>query len=68
MLSNIEVKTPNAPIYEVKLDSLVEVPKVSIRWNKVKSKIIFSGKSLSVHMSRHVPSRPVPVPVPPKSP
>ena len=36
MLSNIEVKTPNAPIYEVKLDSLVEVPKVSIRWNKVK--------------------------------
>jgi hypothetical protein len=34
VVSDIQVKTPVAPAYEVKLASTIEVPNVSIRWNK----------------------------------
>ena len=33
MVSNIEVKAVTSPIYEVKLVSKVEVPRVNNRWN-----------------------------------
>ena len=35
MVANVEVKTPVSPVYEVKLVSSAEIPRVNILLNKV---------------------------------
>jgi len=34
MVSNVEVKTPVAPVYEIKLASTADIPRVNTRWNR----------------------------------
>merc|ERR1712147_166499 len=33
VVSSIEIKTPIAPIYEIKLETTAEIPRVNNRWN-----------------------------------
>ena len=34
MVSNVEVKTSQSPVYEVKVISKAEIPRVNNRWNR----------------------------------
>ncbi len=49
IVSNVEVKTPSAPLYEVKLTSEAKMPRVANRWNKERLleealRLVFNGK------------------------